>query len=64
MQNRFNVSVAEVAFQDVHHRARVGFAMVGNDQRVVNAKMDKLINLVEEIGMAEMIDTEMEIIHL
>jgi len=64
VRNRFNVSVAEVASQDAHQRAEVGFALVGNDQRLVNAKMDKILNLVDEIGLAEMIDTEMEIIHI
>jgi len=62
--NHFNVSVAEVGSQDVYQRAEVGFALVGNDQRVINAKMDKILNLVDEIGLAEMTDTEMEIIHL
>jgi len=64
VRNRFNVSVAEVASQDAHQRAEVGFALVGNDQRLVNAKMDKILNLMDEIGLAEMIDTEMEIIHI
>ena len=64
VRNRFNVSVAEVASQDLHQRAEVGFALVGNDQRLVNAKMDKILNMVDEIGLAEMIDTEMEIIHI
>ena len=64
VRNRFNVSVAEVASQDAHQRAEIGFALVGNDQRLVNAKMDKILNLADEIGLAEMIDTEMEIIHI
>ena len=36
----------------------------GNDLRVVNAKMDKILNLAEEMGLAEMIDSEMEIFHI
>lgn len=64
VRNQFNVSVAEVASQDAHQRAQVGFSLVGNDQRLINAKMDKLLNLVDEIGLAEITDTEMEIIHL
>ena len=63
-RNNFNVSMAEVAFQDVYQKSAVGFALVGNDQRVINAKMDKLINLVDGMGLAEMIDTDMEIIHI
>ena len=63
-RNHFNVSVAEVGYQDVYQRAVIGFSLVGNDQRVINAKMDKILNLVDEMGLAEMIDSEMEMIHL
>lgn len=64
IRNHFNVSVAEVGSNDIHKRAEIGFAMVGNDRKVVNAKIDKLFNMVDELGLAEMIDTEMEIINL
>lgn len=63
-RNHFNASVAEVGANDVHQRAQIGFAMAGADHKVINAKIDKLINFVEDLGLAEMIDTEMEIIHL
>ena len=31
---------------------------------VINSKIDKMINLAEDLGLAEIIDTDMEIIHL
>ena len=61
IRNHFNASAAEVADNDVYRRAEIGFAMVGNDRRVVNAKIDKLLNFVEDLGLAEMIDSRMEI---
>ena len=64
IRSHFNVSAAEVGANDVLHQARIGVAAVGNDGGVVNAKIDKIFNLVEEMGLAEVIDTEMEIIHL
>jgi len=48
----------------MHQRAEIGFAMIGNDHGVINSKIDKLINMVEDSGLAEVIDTEMDIIHL
>ena len=63
-RNHFNVSMAEVGYQEIHQRAVVGFALAGNDQRVINAKMDKLLNMVDDMGLAEMIDSKMELIHL
>lgn len=64
LRNHFNASVAEVADNDVHQRAVVGFALVGNDQGLVNSKIDKMFNLAEELGLAEIVDTEMELIPL
>ncbi len=64
LRNNFNASVAEVGSNDVHQRAEIGFSLVGNDNAVINSKIDKMINLAEDLGLAEIIDTEMEIIHL
>jgi len=64
LRNHFNASVAEVGSNDVHQRAEIGFSLVGNNKSLVNSKMDKLINLAEALGLAEMIDAEMEIINL
>jgi uncharacterized protein len=64
VRNNFNVSAAEVGANDVHQRAEIGVSLVGNDRSVINAKIDKLFNYVEELGLAEVIDTEMEIISL
>lgn len=64
LRNSFNLSVAEIGANDVHQRAEIGFAMVGNSRRVINSKIDKLFNLVDALGLAEIIDTEMEIVNL
>ncbi len=64
MQNHFNLSVAEVGANDVYQRAEIGFALVGNDRGVINSKLDKVLNMVDGLGLAEMIDTEMEIMNL
>jgi uncharacterized protein YlxP (DUF503 family) len=64
IRNNFNASVAETGANDIHQRAQIGFAVAGSDHQVINAKMDKIINLAEDLGVAEMIDTETEIIHL
>ncbi|MBW2107202.1 MAG: DUF503 domain-containing protein [Deltaproteobacteria bacterium] len=64
LQNSFNVSVAEVGANDSHQRAEIGLAFVGNDRRVINSKLDKAVNLVEAMQLAEIIDTDMEIVNL
>ena len=64
LRNKFNASIAEVGANDIHQRAEIGFCMVGNDRAVVNSKVDKLFNMAEDLGLAEVIDMEMEIISL
>jgi len=62
IRNNFNVSVAEVGSNDIHQRAEIGFALVGNDKTVINSKIDKIFNLTDALGLAEVIDMDLEII--
>ena len=64
LRNNFNVSMAEVGSNDIYQRAEIGFSLVGNDAALINSKIDKIINMAEDLGLAEIIDTEMEIIHI
>jgi len=62
IRNNFNASVAEVGANDIYQRAEIGIALAGNDAQVINSKLDKAFNLVEDLGLAEVIDSEYEII--
>jgi len=64
LQNRYHASVAEIGENDVYQRAEIGFALVANSGRLVNAVLDKMIDTAEELQLAEIIDSEIEIIHL
>lgn len=64
LQNNFNASVAEIGSNDVYDEALIGFAVVGNDRILTNSKIDKVFNFADELGLAEIINTEMEIINL
>ncbi len=59
---KFKLSVAEVGEQDVLQRAVLGMAVVGNDGRMINAILDKAINYVESLNIAELIDDEINLI--
>ena len=64
LRNNFNASIAEVGSNDIYQKAEIGFSLIGNDKALINSKIDKLFNMAEDMGLAEIIDTEMEIIHL
>ena len=60
---KFNVSIAETGYNDSHEWAQIGFAMTGNDSRIINGKIDKLFNMADDMGLAYIADTTLEIIH-
>lgn len=64
LRNRFNASVSETGLNDSHQWALIGFAVVGNDAKVINSKLDKMMNAADEMGLAMIADTRIEIIHL
>jgi uncharacterized protein YlxP (DUF503 family) len=64
MRSHFNLSAAETGANDIHQRAEIGFALVGNSAPVINSKIDKVFNMVDALGLAEIVGTEMEIIHI
>jgi uncharacterized protein YlxP (DUF503 family) len=61
-RNRFNIAIAEVSDNDVHEHAVVGFAIVGNDRRFVNSRLDKILEFIDGIGIAPIADHEFEIV--
>jgi hypothetical protein len=62
VRHRFNVSISEVDDNDLWQRAQIGFCTVGNDRRFVNSSLDKIIDFIEGMYLAEVIEKEMEII--
>lgn len=64
LQNNFNASVAEVDSNDIYEEAIIGLAFVGNDKAMVNSKIDKAFSFADELGLAEIVNTEMELINI
>lgn len=63
-RHRFNVSVAEVADQNLHQRATIGVAVIGSDGRVLNSILDRIIDYMDSMNLAELIQREVELIPL
>jgi uncharacterized protein YlxP (DUF503 family) len=64
VRHRFNVSVAEIDSHDLWQASEIGLSVVGNERGYVNSKLDKAINFVEDLHLAEIIDVHMELINL
>ena len=63
-RNTFPVSIAEVAEHDQLRSAAIGFSVVGNDGAYVNSVLDKVIDCIEDLYLAEIIDQHIELISL
>ncbi len=63
LQNKFKVSVAEVADNDSWQLATIGAACVSNDERHANQVLAAIVNFVRKERLdAEILDVETEII--
>jgi uncharacterized protein YlxP (DUF503 family) len=62
VRHRFNVAISEVGDNDLWQRAQIGFCTVGNDRRHINSSLDKVVDFIEKMHLAEMVHTEMEIL--
>jgi uncharacterized protein YlxP (DUF503 family) len=63
LRQRFNLAVAETAAQDKWQAAELGIVAVGNEVRFIESKLDKAINFIEDIQLAEIVDVQRELIH-
>jgi len=64
LQHRFNVSVAEVGGQETWQRAVLGLSLVGNDEAAVRRTLARALALVEEIGLAEVLGSEIDVMRM
>jgi hypothetical protein len=63
-QNEFNISIAEIGENDHWKRARIGFAVVGNDSRYINGKVDHVLRFIDSLKLVEIMDSKIEMIHV
>lgn len=63
VKNRYNISISEIGDNDLWQRSQLGLSVVGNDSRHINSSLDKIINFIEGMNVAEIIHSELEIVH-
>ncbi len=47
LKNKFNASVAEIAFQDKWQRAAIGVAVIGNEQSHVQQSLQQIFQFID-----------------
>ena len=61
VKNHFNVSIAEVEDLDKLQRAGLGVAVVSNDLSYVHSTLSKVVNFIEHMYVAEILDYRIEV---
>ncbi|MBW1670969.1 MAG: DUF503 domain-containing protein [Deltaproteobacteria bacterium] len=64
VRSHFNVAVSEIALNDVWQKAEIGISTIGNSQPIINSVLDKIMEFIQRTCLVEIIDTEIEIIHM
>ncbi len=63
VRSKFDISIAEIEDQDKWQKGAIGFAVVSNDGGHAHAMLESIINYIESLYTAEIIDTRIEIVH-
>jgi len=61
LRNRFNVSVAEVDYQDKWQRSVVGVACISNDRKHIDEMLQKVLRNIENEPETEVIGQLIEV---
>lgn len=62
IKNKFNVSIAEIDYQDSWQRAVIGIAAVSNESIHVNQTINNVVKFIENTDQYEVVDVSIEII--
>ena len=64
VKSRFNVSIAEVGSNDKWQKIELGVSTVGNDRRHVDSSLNHVFDFIDSLYLAQIVNSEMEIIDL
>lgn len=62
LRNDFNLSVAEVGHHDLHQRACIAIACVGNQTDFVNQVLDTVLERLEREARIMLIESQLELL--
>ncbi len=63
IRHRFEAAVAEVDDHDLWQRSQLGMAMVSTDTQVLDARVNKIIQFIEDQHLVQVIDSQVEFWH-
>lgn len=64
IKHRFNVAVAEVGSNDKWQRIELGISTIGNDRRHIDSSLNNILDYIESLYLAEIVDVKTEVLNL
>ncbi|MCD6560657.1 MAG: DUF503 domain-containing protein [Deltaproteobacteria bacterium] len=64
VKSRFNVAISEVGSNDKWQKIELGISTVGNDRRHIDSSLNHVLKFLDSLCLAEIVDSEMEILNL
>jgi len=64
VRNRFHIAVSEVGGQGTWQSVQLGLAAVGAEAAPVRSVLNRALRFIEELHLAEVLDTEVELLSL
>ena len=64
VKSKFNAAIAEVGANDKWQKIELGVTTVGNDRRHVDSSLNHILDFLESLCLAQIVNTEMDIISM
>ena len=64
VRNRFNLAIAEVGGQGTWQSVQLGLSAAGSDAKIVRSQLQKAIDFVDGLGLAEVLDSDIELLEM
>jgi len=61
---RFNMAIAETGSNDKWQRIELGITTVGNDRRHIDSSLNHVLDFLDSLCLAQMIETDMDIVNV
>ena len=64
VKHRFNVAIAETGSNDKWQKIELGVSSIGNDRRHIDASLNNVLDYLDSLYLAEIVDAKMEILNV
>ncbi len=64
VKHKFNASVAEIGSNDKWQIIELGISTVGNDRRHIDSSLSNILEYIDSLYLAEIVDVKTEVLNL